>query len=235
MTDNQQYNLSNTVSVAVVFDLDDTLYPEREFAYSAYSEVARLFKDCPGGSNQAFSTMCLRLNMRHNPFETLLRLKNAPAIEKILTVYRNHKPDISLRPGTDRVLSDLKAMGVGLAIITDGRSITQRNKIAALGLEKYIPKEAIFISEEQGADKLESKSFEAVERLYPEARIYYVGDNPVKDFIVANSRGWNSVLLMDRAAANVHPQLPHPPGGEPSIFIDSLSEIPELINIPHYG
>lgn len=235
MIDNQKEILPKEATCVVAFDLDDTLYAERDFACSAYREVAELFSKCAGGSKQAYSTMCLRLNMRHNPFETLLRLKGAPGIDEILNVYRDHRPTIALRPGAEEVLRELKSRGVGLALITDGRSLTQRNKIAALGLDEFFPDEAVFISGEQGADKLESKSFEAVERLFPGARFFYVGDNPVKDFLIPNSRGWCSVLLMDRAAANVHPQLPHPPGGEPRIFIDSLSEIPDLINTPNYG
>jgi putative hydrolase of the HAD superfamily len=48
--------------------------------------------------------------------------------EDLLKLYRNHYPSINLTSENENLLKQLKANGYKLGLITDGRSIQQRNK-----------------------------------------------------------------------------------------------------------
>ena len=95
-----------------------------------------------------------------------------------------------------------------LGLITDGRSNTQRAKIAALGLEKYFTPADIIISGETGQDKENQLPFRLMEERNPgETEFIYVGDNPAKDFRWPNRMGWETVQLDDINRENTHSQL----------------------------
>ena len=59
---------------AVIFDLDDTLYPERAFALSGFSAVADAFQDLLGAPVEAAAEMRRLLDIGHRQriFNTLL-------------------------------------------------------------------------------------------------------------------------------------------------------------------
>ncbi|MCD8181749.1 MAG: HAD family hydrolase [Bacteroides sp.] len=59
-------------------------------------------------------------------------------LEVYLYKYRMHFPIISLSEGVENSLKKMRQAGFILGIVTDGRNITQSNKIKALGLEQYI-------------------------------------------------------------------------------------------------
>ena len=87
--------------------------------------------------------------------------------EELLSKYRKHVPQISMNNATIEVLNGLKDSGVKIALITDGRSLTQRNKIRALGLDQYAEPENVIISEECGAEKTSPKPFEIINKKFP--------------------------------------------------------------------
>src|SRR5690606_20317114 len=109
---------------------------------------------------------------------------------QLLEIYRNHVPQIDLSEDTKEILLKIKETGYKLGLITDGRSITQRNKLKALEIEELFDK--IIISEEFGSTKPDERNFKAF--LMDEIDEYfYVADNPKKDFIVPNKLGWTSI------------------------------------------
>ena len=123
--------------------------------------------------------------------------------EEILSLYRNHFPDIQLYPDAKRLLENLNEMKVKTAIITDGRSITQRQKIKALKLENYFGD--FYISEEVGFEKPHPYSFNSIARKNEGSNIIFFGDNTMKDFLIPNKLGWSTICLLDRGR-NIHPQ-----------------------------
>lgn len=206
---------SNPYKCVIVFDLDDTLYKERDYVRSGRRAVARFVAAATGlGADALMDIMEACGPTGPGAFDRLLDHigKEAPAakgigIAEILQVYRNHIPEIRLTPEAESLLTKLKEAGHHLALITDGRSTTQRLKFEALGLNRFFKPEAVFISEETGGDKTSPAGFEAVERLYPGvARRTYIGDNPAKDFMHPRRMGWNTVMLADSAGANVFSQ-----------------------------
>jgi len=186
-----------------VFDLDDTLFKERFYVESGMRAIRR----ATGLS--------------------VAKIEKSEWTEGTLQVYRNHFPELSLPPATAYTLGLMLALGVKMAVITDGRAITQRNKFLALGLDRYIPPSRLLISEETGADKTAPDAFLKLMQQYPEEKCWmYVGDNPVKDFRYPNLLGWRTVMLRDIAQENIHPQvIPVDSSYAPQTTIDSISEL----------
>ena len=103
-------------------------------------------------------------------------------------------------------MSVLVAKGCRLGIITDGRTVTQLNKIEALGLHSLIADEDIVISERFGSEKPSPRNYLYFMNKYgADARYYYIADNTAKDFIAPNRLGWTTVCLKDNGQ-NIHKQ-----------------------------
>lgn len=199
----------------ICFDLDDTLYKEIDYLKSAYREIAEYAAgQCTGCSDsvnilaiKAYNRMLDAYREGLNAFEELnLFLGLELPISDYLYIYRHHKPKIALPEDAVRTLDAMWAEGVRIGLITDGRSVQQRNKIEALGLEKWIEEEDIVISEEFGSEKPNVANYEYFMRRYPECHDFtYVGDNLKKDFIVPNALGWHTICLKDDGR-NIHRQ-----------------------------
>ena len=224
----------------ICFDLDDTLSKEIDYLKSAYREIARYAAaPCKGCSDseivlaqKAYEAMLEAYHRGENAFEMLnafLGVQNP--VSEYLSIYRNHRPEIALSEETEKVLSILKAEGCRLGLITDGRSVQQRCKIEALGLERYCDEVDIVISEEFGSEKPLLANYEYFMKRYPEASEYVdVGDNPKKDFVGANALGWMTVCLLDDGR-NIHKQDFEAVSAEaqPKHKIKTLSELINLI------
>lgn len=142
---------------------------------------------------------------RENVFEDL-SARFAVPVKSLLARYRNHFPsEMKLSSAVRSTLETLKRQGAVLGLITDGRSLTQRNKIRALGLGEFFADENIVISEEFGSEKPSSRNYEFFMKKFPDADYCYVGDNPKKDFIAPNALGWETVCLLN-SGDNIHPQ-----------------------------
>lgn len=205
--------------IVVAFDLDDTLIPEVLFIKSGIRHIASLlcgkFTELPylrivGSMDQAVMT---RRN-HYSALESILEefgLRNSLDMKEIVAEFRNHIPDASiyhLAPSVADVLTGLKTKGVKMALITDGRSTTQRNKIEASKLDLFFDQSDILISEETGHDKFQPDNFLEIMRKFEKAdEFHYVGDNPKKDFIQPLKLGWKTHLVHDFPLA-IHRGLP---------------------------
>ena len=199
----------------ICFDLDDTLYKEIDYLKSAYREIAEYTAGQCTGCSDSVNILAIKACNRMldayreglNAFEELnLFLGLELPISDYLYIYRHHKPKIALSEDVAMTLDELQAKGVRIGLITDGRSVQQRNKIEALGLGKWIEKEDIVISEEFGSEKPALANYEFFMKRYPECYDFtYVGDNLKKDFIAPNTLGWQTVCLKDDGM-NIHRQ-----------------------------
>lgn len=199
----------------VCFDLDDTLYKEIDYLKSAYREIASYAADyCRGCSDspiilsvKAYEAMLLAYKEGQNAFERLNAFLgiNLP-ISQYLQIYRMHKPNIRLSKSAVSALNSLKSPECIIGLITDGRSVQQRNKVEALGLNRWIIEEDVLISEEFGSEKPTPANYEYFMKRYSESdEFMYVGDNLKKDFIAPNALGWQTVCLKDDGR-NIHKQ-----------------------------
>lgn len=180
-----------------VFDLDDTLYSERDFEKSGIDFVYNTF------DIKHIELESIVAN-RKNWIEKIINgSNNQITSQMVLDIYRNHIPSIQLYKDSKVFLEKMISQGNEMSLITDGRSITQRNKLRALGIESYFTN--IIISEEINSEKPSEYNFKMVMNNKHTENYIYIADNPNKDFITPNKLGWTTICLLDRGQ-NVHKQ-----------------------------
>ncbi len=222
-------------SYRVVFDLDDTLYAERDFAISGF-RAAGAFAEKQWGLENPVSHMTELLDSGHlgKLFKlTLERFKDSVSDEDLaqfVDVYRRHEPEINLHDDARQALDIAKSHGP-IGLITDGTHALQRNKVAALGIEPEFHTIVYTgaLGKRREFHKPHPRAFEIMEAALGDDghRLVYVGDNPAKDFIAPNQRGWLSVQIV--RPNGIHDHMNIADGGEPHHRIHSLTELVDLL------
>lgn len=188
----------------IVFDLDDTLYKEIEYVKSAYIYINKYIRSRFGLDFSLQIQECIDDDINFFDYIKLqLHYKHDFSIEKYLELYRFHYPKISLSIDTSEFLEKISDKNIGFSIITDGRSISQNNKIEALGIKHLA--QNIIISEETGYEKPNLNNFKIIEKIYPQKKLLYIADNTNKDFLAPNILKWDTICLLDNGQ-NIHKQ-----------------------------
>jgi len=220
---------------AVVFDLDDTLYAERDYVLSGYGAVAEHLSDNSARSGQMRQWLWDRFlsGQSAGAFDALngnfsLGLGRRQ-IAELVEVYRNHCPRIAPRTGIPSLLEKLQRRGM-LGIISDGFLPAQKLKLDALGIAGYF--DAVIFTEALGREswKPSPAGFEALrkELQLDAGNCTYVADNPAKDFAAPNALGWRTIqLLLD---GQIHSHKPAPPGGEAQLIVKSIDELEGVVD-----
>jgi len=220
---------------AVVFDLDDTLYAERDYVLSGYGAVSEYLSDDPARAARMRMWLWERFlgGRAGGAFDALnenfsLGLE-ARQIAELVEVYRNHSPRIAPRAGIPRLLEKLHR-GSRLGIISDGFLPAQKLKLDALGIAGHF--DAVIFTEALGREswKPSPDGFQAFckELQLDAANCTYVADNPAKDFAAPNTLGWRTVqLLLD---GQIHSRKPAPTGGEAQIIVKSIDELESTVD-----
>lgn len=178
---------------AVVFDLDDTLYSEKDYVRSGYHQIAESFQ-IPEMEDEMWSVFehggkaIDEVLEKHN----LLERK-----QEALQIYRFQEPNISLYLGVFEMLTRIVGKKK-LGIITDGRPEGQHAKLRALNLKSIIP--SIIVTDELGGVEYRKPDPEAFIRMsemleVPLERMIYIGDNIKKDFIAPECLGMKSIYF----------------------------------------
>jgi putative hydrolase of the HAD superfamily len=177
----------------VVFDLDDTLYLERDYQHSGFQSVINLLCSLYPVERQELENI---LEKGGDVLEGFAKEVGYPSIkESLLWHYRLHVPNISLSDDVKTLLNSLAFKGIRIVILTDGRSITQRQKLLALGLDKYL----VYISDEYNRHiKPNPLRFKMIEKSIPRKKYIYIADNPLKDFLAPNQMGWLTIGLCSK-------------------------------------
>lgn len=188
----------------VVFDIDDTLYLERDYLLSGFRAVAEYISASYGACSESLYASMIRLlgtQDRNRIFDILLQefsqLKKVCTVSELVEVYRSHHPKIQLLEGLEPLFAFLTRSRVRLAIVSDGYLRAQQKKVEALQLRQWFSN--IVLTDAWGRFfwKPHHRGFEVVEeelRMTSESLVY-IADNPSKDFIAPNSRGWRTVRL----------------------------------------
>ena len=180
-------NLKNWV---VVFDLDDTLISELEYQRSGIASVEAAIYSLYGVSFDGLIQNALDQGVQDIWAWTCLQLGLPSEVKtSFLWIYRLHSPNITLAKGVKDLISRLLSCDANLAVLTDGRSITQRLKLRAIGLDNL----PLFISEDYRSTKPEIDRFVSIEHTWPQCQYVYVADNQAKDFSAPRSLGWLTI------------------------------------------
>lgn len=217
---------------AIIFDLDDTLYPEHHYTGSGFRAVALYVADRCGVSAHWVEQM-LWLEHHRNPkgvfdrFLDSLECRNL-STQDLVECYRNHLPDIVLDNEVRVLLLELRSR-YRLGVVSDGWLTVQQNKVRSLGLETLM--DCVCFTDQWGREfwKPHQRGFrhvlETLGVLATEA--CYVADNPLKDFIAPNQLGMYSVLVL--RPGSVYFGSSAAEGGEPQATIRSLADLRRLL------
>lgn len=210
----------------IVFDLDDTLYLERDFVFSGYRTVGDWLLQTEGVAGFAGACRALfEAGERRRVFDRALAGcgfapdRVATLVPQLVARYRGHAPDITLCADAARFL----AAHAPVAVITDGPEATQRAKAAALRLERFCDLLVPTAQWGMGFEKPHPRAFEAVAAAARGRPCVYVADNAAKDFLAPKRLGWRSVQILrpDR----VHEGLPPSPAHAADRVIESIDQL----------
>ncbi len=206
-----------------VFDLDDTLYHEIDFLKSAFTFIARDLE--PDSHFHLFEEMLYIFKTGGNAFEYVINRfpdKNL-RVDTLLDTYRSHIPQISLKEGVLKMLISIKEKSGRTGIITNGRKITQHNKIKALGLDKLI--DEIIISEEFGVGKPDEAVYKYFQKNDSQGQFYYFGDNFKIDFLAPKKLHWCCIGVLDDGNIHMPDMTIFSQEYVPHLFIREFTEI----------
>jgi putative hydrolase of the HAD superfamily len=187
----------------VIFDMDDTLYPEADFVLSGYHAAAEVAWQDLGCDLEPELRRRFMLGQRGDLFTTALKtLDVAPPQDYVKTrlvpAYREHLPRLHPYVEVRSVLAALKARGHRLALLSDGWADVQRRKFEALALSEFF--DAVVFTDDFGRNawKPSTVGFERVLKVlgFSADQAMYVADNPLKDFIAPNHLGMSSVRVV---------------------------------------
>ena len=221
----------------IVFDLDDTLYDENDYCRSGFRAVAQFVADLPKSppAKRIFDALWKQFTSGNHTrtFNTTLEKLGMPCddklIDKLIKVYRNHTPKITLPADCRDVICQLSGKYT-LAMLTDGFLPAQQLKVQALGIEKYF--KCIVYTEQLGRNcwKPSPAGFEKLMQSLnakPE-NLVYVADNEEKDFIAPNKLGIKTIQLI--RPARIHTSISERPSAAAQYVIHKITQLPELLD-----
>ena len=200
----------------VLFDLDDTLYPQRSWLTGAWRAVATRAADFrvePDALLRALLAVASEGSDKGKIVDRALGLVGARdvPVEPLVEAFRSHAPErLDTYPGTHRALTRLSRES-RLGLVTDGDPAIQRNKLRALGLGNRF--ETIVFSDELGREhrKPDPRPFKvALAQLGAEPTdAVFVGDRPEKDIAGAQALGMRAIRVRTGEFAT-RPDVPSP-------------------------
>ncbi|UCG32293.1 MAG: HAD family hydrolase [Phycisphaerales bacterium] len=218
----------------LVFDLDDTLYPEREYAFSGFEAVAVAYTDLLGPPSRTAARLkeIFDSGNRTRCFNQLLTERGhevrANLVGRMVETYRAHRPRIALHVDARECLT-LWRRRVKTAVLSDGYLLAQQNKVAALRLTGTV--DAVVLTDQWGREfwKPHPRGFELLqERFALRADLCaYVSDNASKDFVAPNALGWITIQAKRPGGTYEHESAPS--GGQPRHAVDDLRDLARLL------
>jgi FMN phosphatase YigB (HAD superfamily)/predicted ATP-grasp superfamily ATP-dependent carboligase len=209
----------------VVFDLDDTLIPQKRWIGAKLEALHALHADALP-DRVAFLREAYRLVEERAPgrlLDEVAQCFNLPARlrDELVTAYRTARPAFcEVFPDVLPTLETLKRLGLRVAVLTDNPPDAQRAKIEASPLRDLL--DAVVFTREEGGEKPDPRGFAAIAgRLgLPARALAMVGDNPHRDMSGASAAGFGRLFLLRRPGtlfsfdAELFRRLPESPGFE---------------------
>ena len=203
--------------INLIFDVDDTLYDQLKPFKDAFEKVFSKYKDIPcmelykrsrKYSDDVFEQTekgllsledmhVYRISKAFSDYGVEIERENAIKFQK---EYELNQGKITISEGMLNVLDFGKKNNITMGIITNGPTGHQTNKIKALGLEKWIDSNNIFISESMNISKPDVRAFKLVENnmnIDPDCT-YYIGDSLNNDVVGAKRAGWKMIWINRR-------------------------------------
>ncbi|NQU84840.1 MAG: HAD family hydrolase [Mariniphaga sp.] len=218
----------------IIFDLDDTLVLERDYVISGFHAVSSYCQQkYYANEEQVFNLLWgeFSAGKRGKLFDLLIGETHGlnASVEELISVYRDHKPNIRLVEGVESLIRLLKKEKKA-ALISDGYLDTQQKKLEALGIKQLF--DSVMFTDSLGRDnwKPSPKPFINVLKDLgenPEDSVY-IADNPQKDFIFPNKSGMKSIRVKyeNGIYSNLKPEsIKH----APMLTVTSIAELRNIL------
>ena len=214
---------------AIIFDLDDTLYPHEWFVQSGFVAAASWLSvrlDIPRQTVLDLMRRAHSEGERGREFQRVCHRLELPVslVPALVGVVRQHDPQIHL-PEDSRATLGVLRRSWRIGVLTNGLPDVQRRKIAALGLEPCVDAIVYAADYGSGLGKPDPASFRAIlDQLdVPADRALVVGDDPIADIHGAGLLGIRSLHLSTTGRVEWPEDAMTPDGRVRSIY-----EVPRL-------
>jgi putative hydrolase of the HAD superfamily len=194
---------------AIIFDLDDTLYPHERFVLSGFATVARYVATVWGTPVDAALATLHRARQsaaRGTELQALCREQDLPdrIVPELISVHRHHAPSLWLDDTVRAALVCLRQEGWRLGILTNGLPSVQAAKVAALGLGGLVD-HVVYAHEHAPDGKPALACFAEAVRVLTVAAgdAVFVGDDPVRDIGGARRAGLRAIRTVEHRARAV--------------------------------
>ena len=214
------------MTTAVCFDLDGTLFDDRQYVRGGLRHAGDVLTDRIGlDLTDALLDAYFERDITESTFDTVLRENGQPTelVPELVAAYHDNNAALSPFPETVPTLETL-VDEYRLGVITGGTN--GRDKLDRLGLEEYF--ETVFVSPAYGSSKREPEIFEAALDtlgVRPTETIY-VGDRPPLDFPQPNRLGMTTVHVRTSRYADTDPT----ENAVPDHVINSLGDLPPIVD-----
>ena len=218
----------------ILFDLDDTLYEERQFFRSGFTVVARELEGRGYGKAEdlvAALESVVDRESRNGVFQKLAERTPFPAawIPELVELFRAHKPAIRLAQDSVNVLPRLRKK-FRLGCVTDGRAQIQNAKLEALGARAYL--DAVVVTDELGPEywKPHPRPFWTCCELLGigPTEALFVGDSPERDMTGARNAGIAAIRIRRTGGYSERVE-PADAAGVPRGEVRDLNELERLL------
>lgn len=202
----------NQLPDAVIFDLDNTLYPYdtahtmaintvKEKALKTFSVESKLFDEAFLEAKKQVKKRLFDTASSHNRllyFQKMLEIMGLgsqilTALDFEQSYWRTFLNHAGLFENVENLFDDFRLLEIPIAIATDLTTQIQFRKIIHFGLDRYV--DFVVTSEEVGHDKPHNSLFVlALEKLRPKGNlVWMIGDDAEKD--IQGGRSINAVTL----------------------------------------
>ena len=194
--------------IAVIFDLDDTLYSKSEVFFKTFSQFATpsidaesLYLTYQKRSDEAFEKFSsgeISLSQSHqervsNTFKDVGIELSSEKIQAFIKAYQDTLNAITLSEEWIEVFQQCNKESYQIAILTNGPTNHQKNKLYQLNLSKWIPEDFWFISESIQAKKPSIQAFHHVESKISADEYFMIGDDIKTDITGAIQANWHPI------------------------------------------
>ena len=192
----------------MIFDLDDTLYSKSEVFFKTFSQFATpsidaesLYLTYQKRSDEAFEKFSsgeISLSQSHqervsNTFKDVGIELSSEKIQAFIKAYQDTLNAITLSEEWIKVFQQCNKESYQIAILTNGPTNHQKNKLYQLNLSKWIPEDFWFISETIQAKKPIIQAFHHVESKISADEYFMVGDDIQTDITGAIQANWHPI------------------------------------------
>jgi len=226
---------------AILFAIDDPLFPTSEFALEArkaavramvdagldlpeevvFAELMEVIAEFSSNYSQHYNKLLQRLDpeRRHHQNPALVIAAGVSAYHD--TKFRTLAPFDDVVP----FMEFAQGAGLRLGVVSHGWTAKQAEKLVRLGLVPYFEQSSIFISEAIGINKPNPKLYQrALDRMGLEpAEVMYVGDSPAHD--VAPTHELGMIPIWARRASKWRGATDHTDAAHVIDDFDQLQEI----------